>query len=172
MTLSATCSSAEARAYIHGHVATTTGQRRGLPPLPFPLNNEQLDAIRGIEDFEPLDPAQRGTNLLVVALWITEFDQANLDMQNWHTAFGEPESTFVDVDYGPDTAETLYHACGTVHCIAGFAQAMAGQSAFVVETEDYAPHALPPEAVLHFWDTNEDALAYLREVVRRHEKVS
>jgi hypothetical protein len=170
MTLSATCSSAEARAYILGF--------SGLPPLPYPLSDKQLQQLEGlctINDlgdlpaFEHLEDWQREANFLVLATWITEFDARNLDMGSWHSAITDEQAHEVLLEYNRDNAATIYHACGTAHCMAGFAQTMGGIPAFTVETCHYAAATLPAGTEQHFWLKDTEAMELMTDIVRDHE---
>lgn len=79
-------------------------------------------------------------------------DPSRFRMGNWH-------STVYD-DAG--------HACGTAHCIAGWAQELGGKAAYDMTKvygflhEPVGAALLGPDAMEHFYDTDEEALEYLR----------
>lgn len=125
----------------------------GLPKLPHIPENLNI----------PLTPQQQEENLLHVALWIVERDQENFDMENWHATWSSDHHTIVHT-----TGEEGYNECGTVHCIAGFAQVMAGPQGFTMFTESAGFALLGYEAVSHFMDTNEEGLAFLKKVIARN----
>ena len=62
-----------------------------------------------------------------------------------------------------------WHTCGTAHCIAGWAIHLAGEPGRLMESMMGAEVAglllLGTEAHQHFYDSNEQALEYLRGVV-------
>jgi hypothetical protein len=166
MTLSPNCTTDEAREYIRSF--------DGLPSLPYPLSDEQLREIEGlpivadVEDlpgFEHLENWQREANFLVLAVWITEFDARNLDMGAWHSSMPCEDISGAFLTHSRDNAETLYHSCGTAHCMAGFAQTMGGVPAFSVETCHYAEAALPAGMIQNFWEPNEEAMKLMRAFV-------
>ena len=111
-------------------------------------------------DWDPLTPEQQEENLLHVALWIVERDQGNFEMLFWH----QPALAGF---YLQSPAEQ-YHACGTVHCIAGFAQAMAGELGFKKIPERAGYLLLGQEAWQHFKDSNIEGLAFLKAVIARN----
>jgi len=129
----------------------------GLPPLPHVPGNIFADA---------LTPEQQEANLLHVALWIVERDQGNLDMVLWHDAWktsSEYWSWCTEASY-----EEGFRSCGTVHCLAGFAQAMAGEEAFATYPLDAGRRLLGMEATSHFNDDEYTALQYLNQVISRN----
>ena len=112
-------------------------------------------------DWDPLTPEQQEENLLHVALWIVELDQGNFEMNFWHQAalaFG----------FYLQSPAKQYHACGTVHCIAGFAQAMAGELSFKMQPGTAGRLLLGEEAAKHFKDSNMEGLAFLKAVIARN----
>jgi len=123
----------------------------GLPPLPhIPNNWETL-----------LTEEQQSENLLHVALWIVEHDLENFDMNNWHKAWEScTASTLI--------SEGGYAQCGTVHCIAGFAQAMCGPFGFTEYPWVVANLLLGTEAASHFQDNNSQGLAFLQSVIAEY----
>jgi len=135
----------------------------GLPPLPHIPNNIFADA---------LTPEQQEANLLHVALWIVERDQENLKMNSWHDAWANEFDIEVSGKYWEWCAEPSYeegfHSCGTAHCLAGFAQAMAGEEAFATYPLDSGRRLLGMEATSHFNDDEYTALRYLKEVIARN----
>jgi hypothetical protein len=66
-------------------------------------------------------------------------------------------------------AMQTWHTCETTHCLGGWAIHQAGPLGTLLEQTLGAPIAalllLGPEAYAHFYDSNEDALAYLRSVL-------
>ena len=126
----------------------------GLPPLPF-IPVTWLPADR-------LSPAQQEANLLHVALWVVERDSHNFDMDQWHAAWVHL--------FGITRKGSLHilNTCGTVHCIAGFSQVMAGQKGFDISPYLAGARLLGEEAAYHFHDSNEDGLAFLKEVIARN----
>lgn len=124
----------------------------GLPRLPH-IPESLFDPETGNPT---LTDEQQKANLLHVALWIVERDQANFDMDSWH---GAP-----NVQSPWPTA----NECGTVHCIAGFAQVMAGEVGFS-ESPAMAGEALLGYGTYNkFFLSNEGGLAFLREVIQRN----
>jgi len=122
----------------------------GLPKLPH-IPSE----INGYA----LTPEQQEANLLHVAIWIVEWDLDNFDMGNWHNAWNWPYQSVGKEDL---------NECGTVHCIAGFAQVMAGEVGFS-DWPAYASYCLlGGEAEGHFFDSNEEGLKFLKEVIARN----
>jgi hypothetical protein len=119
----------------------------GLPPLP------HIPATWHLSD--QLTWKQREANLLHVALWIVERDQENLEMEAWH-------ANATSLLWTP--AEQL-HFCGTVHCIAGFAQLMSGELGFEVAPYIAGRLLLGGEAEDHFMDSNEEGLDFLKAVI-------
>jgi hypothetical protein len=126
----------------------------GLPALPF-IPVTWLPADR-------LSPAQQEANLLHVALWVVERDLHNFDMGQWHAAWVHL--------FGISRKGSLHmlNACGTVHCIAGFSQVMAGQKGFEITPSLAGARLLGEEAACHFRDSNEDGLAFLQRVISRN----
>ena len=111
-------------------------------------------------DWDPLTPEQQEENLLHVALWIVERDLPNFNMFLWHG-----EATHMEWWLYP---HYTYESCGTVHCIAGFAQVMAGAKAFNLDPGKVGVLLLGPEAGYHFNDTNSEGLAFLKAVIARN----
>jgi hypothetical protein len=134
----------------------------GLPKLPHVPENW------GIE----LTPQQQEENLLHVALWIVERDQGNLNMNSWHDSWANNFGYDSDGKYskwcGEPSYEEGFHSCGTVHCIAGFAQAMAGEVAFATYPAAAGSRLLGIEAACHFNDKEHTALQYLNKVIARN----
>ena len=129
----------------------------GLPKLPH---------IPSKIDDDVLTPEQQEANLLHVALWIVERDLDNFDMALYHRAWG---SLFTRVDHGKKiTGKEAFNECGTVHCIAGFAQVMAGEVGFSVESWEAGYCLLGEEADSHFHDSNVEGLEFLKEVIARN----
>ena len=129
----------------------------GLPKLPYIPSNIFSD---------PLTPRQQEANLLHVALWIYERDTGNFNMGGWHEAWAKTCNSrqFLEWQVKP-SGEEGYHSCGTAHCIAGFAQIMCGPQAFDTDSHDAGLKLLGHQAELHFYDTDEDALAFLKLVI-------
>jgi hypothetical protein len=126
----------------------------GLPALPFiPVTWLPSDG---------LSPDQQEANLLHVALWVVERDSHNFDMDQWHAAW---VYLFGIARKGP---LHMLNTCGTVHCIAGFSQVMAGQKGFELLPETAGRLLLGGEAQCHFRDSNEDGLAFLQRVISRN----
>jgi hypothetical protein len=132
-----------------------------LDPTPGPPKLPHIPENWGIK----LTPQQQKENLLHVALWIVERDLSNFEMKYWHlswlNAWGG-ERIF------PTTAEEGYNKCGTVHCITGFAQVMAGEVGFTDKPVIVGLALLGYEAASHFMDTNKCGLAFLKEVIARN----
>ena len=126
----------------------------GLPPLPF------IPVTWCPED--RLSPAQQEANLSHVASWVVERDLHNFNMDQWHAA---PLHLFGITRKG---SLHMLNTCGTVHCIAGFSQVMAGQKGFDLNPETAGRLLLGEEAACHFRDSNEDGLAFLKEVIARN----
>lgn len=124
----------------------------GLPKLPH---------IPGVWP-DPLTPEQQEENLLHVALWIVEHDQDNLEMSYWHQITAKHKAFYLL------PAAEQHHSCGTVHCIAGFAQAMSGKWGFKVKPDSAGYLLLGKEATDHFMDSNAGALAFLKTVIDRN----
>ena len=138
------------------------------------LNPQNLDIVSGLPPLphifkssgDELTPEQQEANLLHVALWIIERDQKNLDMLVWHRAWWLND----EVKYRTWCEEASYqegfHSCGTTHCLAGFAQAMAGEEAFALTPLDAGRKLLGSEAAMHFNDFDRvTALEYLKGVI-------
>jgi hypothetical protein len=126
----------------------------GLPKLPHIPENWNVK----------LTPQQQEENLLHVALWIVERDQENFNMDYWHGSWANAWANWPL----PTFDEAGYNECGTVHCIAGFAQVMAGVQGFTTYAGDAGHALLGYEAQCHFMDTNEDGLEFLKEVIARN----
>ncbi len=121
----------------------------GLPKLPHIPENWNFQ----------LTPQQQEENLLHVSLWIVERDLDNFDMKNWHNAWNRPSQT---------VGKEAFNECGTVHCIAGFAQVMAGEVGFSELSATAGYYLLGAEAESHFHDSNEKGLKFLKEVIARN----
>jgi hypothetical protein len=126
----------------------------GLPPLPF-IPVTWLFADR-------LSPDQQEANLRHVALWVVERDSHNFNMDHWHDAWGGL------IGITRQGLPQILSTCGTVHCIAGFSQVMAGQKGFELHPETAGRLLLGVEAQGHFHDSNEDGLAFLQHVISRN----
>jgi hypothetical protein len=123
----------------------------GLPSLPhIPDNWETL-----------LNEEEQKENLLHVALWIVEHDLANFDMKYWHKAWETWKAPTLLSKGG-------YAQCGTVHCIAGFAQVMCGPFGFTLHPWIVARLLLGAEAASHFRDNNTQGLDFLKRVIAKH----
>jgi len=130
----------------------------GIPALPFiPATWLPSDG---------LSPDQQEANLLHVALWVVERDLHNFDMDQWHAAWVHL--------FGVARRGSLHmlNACGTIHCIAGFSQLMAGQMGFELTPCLAGTRLLGAEAACHFRDSNEDGLAFLKEEIARNSATS
>jgi hypothetical protein len=121
----------------------------GLPRLPHIPENLSIK----------LTPEQQKANLLLLALWIVERDLSNFDMANWHQAWGSLMSHM---------GKEAFNECGTVHCIAGTAQVMAGEVGFSEFPDRAGRLLLGDEAASHFFDNNEDGLNFLKKVIARN----
>ncbi len=97
--------------------------------------------LRGAEiDFEIATPEQAAPRIAEVAKAALASERA-LNMGDWHT-------------------------CETTHCIAGWAIQLAGDQGRALE-DKFGPHVaglslLGTEAASHFYDSNEDATAWLK----------
>ena len=64
-----------------------------------------------------------------------------------------------------------WHTCETTHCLAGWAIHQAGELGRLLEASvgNYMAglQLLGPEAAMHFYDTNEDAIKWLHDVLDR-----
>jgi hypothetical protein len=128
----------------------------GLPPLPHIPENLSIK----------LTPEQQRANLHHVARWIVERDLKNFDMANWHQAWGP---LMFRIDLGKETTgKEAFNECGTVHCIAGTAQVMAGEVGFSKLPSTAGQLLLGDEAGSHFFVTNEDGLDFLKKVIARN----
>jgi hypothetical protein len=128
----------------------------GLPPLPHIPENLRIK----------LTPEQQEANLFHVARWIVERDLGNFDMGSWHQAWG---SLFTRALHGKEImGKEAFNECGTVHCIAGTAQVMAGEVGFSELPSTAGRLLLGDEAASHFFNTNEDGLNFLKEVIARN----
>jgi hypothetical protein len=128
----------------------------GLPPLPHIPENLSIK----------LTPEQQEANLLHVARWIVERDLKNFDMAYWHQAWGPGLSR---VTCGKEVmGKKVIDECGTVHCIAGTAQVMAGEVGFSELPSTAGRLLLGGEAASHFFDSNEDGLNFLKKVIARN----
>ena len=124
----------------------------GLPKLPHIPENWDI----------ALTPQQQEENLLHVALWIVERDQQNFDMDTWHKEWDTVDGRIYS------RGEDAYNECGTVHCIAGFGQVMAQAKGFSTDPESAGYYLLGHEAQSHFMDSDEEGLAFLKEVIARN----
>lgn len=131
----------------------------GLPKLPH---------IPQTWDLASLTQQQKEENLLHLALWIVERDEKNLDMEAWHKQWLDNDA----IDYFAwckhPSKDEGYHTCGTTHCIAGFAQAMAGREAFSVDPRQAGLILLGAEAEAKFNWSNNAALLFLAAVIVRN----
>ena len=122
-------------------IRAAQNESKGLPPLPHVVVwNDYLD--QGWRA-DPLTPQQKEENLLHVALWVVEKDRSHFNMSNWKTV----------------------HDCGTTYCIGGFANAMNGSQAFQYSQGTSARRLLGDLAYNHFFDSNREGLAFLKEVI-------
>lgn len=142
-----TLSPAETTRLNFQNLDTTTG----LPPLPYIPQS----FAEGFTPDDELTPDQQEANLLHVALWIVERDRNNFYMNCWHSK-------------APVLEPTTIHNCGTVHCIAGFAQVMAGETAFSYGPEYVGHILLGEEASDRFHDDTSEGLDFLKEVIARN----
>jgi len=128
----------------------------GLPPLPHIPESLEVK----------LTPEQQEANLLHVALWVVERGLKNFDMRQWHQAWG---SLWARVGLGKEImGKEAFGDCGTVHCIAGFAQVMAGEVGFSLLPAQAGHCLLGGEASYHFIDSNKNGLEFLRKVIARN----
>jgi hypothetical protein len=127
----------------------------GLPKLPHIPENLNIK----------LTPEQQEANLLHVALWIVERDLDNFEMGSWHQAWQEELLLNLRVS---TTGKKALNECGTVHCIAGFAQVMAGEVGFSGYAQAVGYCLLGEEAECHFHDSNDEGLEFLKEVIARN----
>ena len=158
----------------------------GLPPLPhIPasfraaldacrkiFHNDESQEVPNVGDLGGLTPEQQEANLLHVALWIVERDRKNLHMMRWHKLwFDTDETTYVHWSFfGEPSNEAGFHTCGTVHCLAGFAQVMGGIGAFALSPREAGEVLLGSLAAAHFFDTDEHALVFLEQVIARNSQ--
>lgn len=168
---------------------------KGLPPLPFPLVNED----------EELTAEQQEANLLHVALWILERAGDSFNMAYYKASKYKVEdvarnrgllkeiTSLVELSSGRGSSSTLLsedrqfayvneyevgrlpkevHPCGTTFCIGGFACEMNGGSLISEEYDELAPilarELLGKEAGSNFYLNNEDAKEFLEEVIARN----
>jgi len=146
-----------------------------LSPAEITRLNLQLDTSPGLPklphipseiDDDVLTEEQQEANLLHVALWIVECDLKNFDMTHYHRAWGSSRGRMLTGK--PIEGKEAFNECGTVHCIAGFAQVMAGEVGFS-DWPKYAGYCLlGAEAECHFYDNNEKGLKFLKEVIARN----
>lgn len=137
------------------------------------------------DKFVTLTQEQRSENLLFLAEWLLAHPE-NLEMSDWHK-YG-PRGLVQDdddADYcnvycmDPNEADIWAAECGTTHCVAGHAVAMAGQAGFALEALlDSPPRAArlllglgepkyPQTATANrdvFYTSNETATAWLTRV--------
>jgi hypothetical protein len=126
--------------------------------------------IENVEELGGLTPEQQEANLLHVALWIVERDRKNLHMERWHKLwFDTDRTTYEDWSFWKDPSnEAGFNTCGTVHCLAGFAQVMGGIGAFALTPKEAGEVLLGSNAADHFFDTDEQALVFLEQVIERN----
>ncbi len=129
----------------------------GLPKLPH---------IPSKFDDDVLTPEQQEANLLHVALWIVERDLKNFDMTHYHQAWGPHAARMLTGK--PVEGKEALNECGTVHCIAGFSQVMAGEVGFSDWPNCAGHYLLGAEAESHFFDCNEQGLDFLKKVIARN----
>ena len=147
-----TCTLAEATRLNLQKLDTTPG----LPPLPHIPENLSIK----------LTPKQQEANLFHVARWIVERGLGNFDMRAWHQAWGP---LFTRTLHGKEVkGKEAFNECGTVHCIAGFAQVMAGEVGFSELPSTAGRLLLGDGAASHFFNCNEDGLDFLKEVIARN----
>ena len=127
----------------------------GLPPLPHIPDNLNIK----------LTSEQQEANLLHVALWIVERDKDNFYMGSWHRVW--EDSGFL-IQLTSFIGKEAYNQCGTVHCISGFAQVMAGEVGFSIEPWEAGRLLLGDEAEYHFHDDDDEGLAFLEDVIARN----
>lgn len=137
-----------------------------LPPLPFPidwsvLSEDLVRSIRSGEHPELLTEQQQEANKLHVALWIVERGIKTFNIGYWH---------FLPINYCLIELETFEEAnhCNTTHCIGGFAQVMSGPAAFNFHAAAVGHLTLGWEAYSYFYQANDLALEYLRQVIARN----
>jgi hypothetical protein len=128
----------------------------GLPRLPHIPENLSIK----------LTSEQQEANLLHVALWIVERDLKNFDMANWHHAWGP---LMLRTQQGKEImGKEAFNECGTVHCIAGTAQVMAGEVGFSEFPREAGRLLLGDEAASHFVNYDVDGLNFLKKVIARN----
>jgi hypothetical protein len=87
-------------------------------------------------------------------------------MGQWHQGWG---SVITRAHQGkPIYGKEAFNECGTVHCIAGTAQVMAGEVGFSLEPSKAGQRLLGDEAYSHFFDTNKLGLEFLKKVIARN----
>lgn len=129
----------------------------GLPKLPH---------IPSEIDGDALTPEQQEENLPHVAIWIVEKDLKNFDMTYYHQAWGcawDRNLTGKSIE-----GNEAFNECGTVHCIAGFAQVMSGEVGFSDWPNNAGYCLLGAEAQSHFQDNDDEGLEFLKEVIARN----
>jgi hypothetical protein len=147
-----TCTLAEATRLNLQNLDLTSG----LPSLPHIPENLSIKLTR----------EQQEANLLHVARWIVERGRDNFDMESWHQAWGYLAP---GVDHGKKImGKEAFNECGTVHCIAGFAQVMAGEVGFSELPPTAGYLLLGEEAESHFFNCNKDGLEFLKKVIARN----
>jgi len=129
----------------------------GLPKLPH---------IPSEIDDDVLTEEQQEANLLHVALWIVEWDLENFDMALYHQAWGSWRGRMLTGK--PIEGKEAFGDSGTIHCIAGFAQVMAGEVGFSDWPICAGYCLLGGEAESHFHESNEEGLGFLKEVIARN----
>lgn len=142
----------------------------GLPSLPFPIDWARVDpdckSLLGLREiFGLLTEEQQEANLLHVAVWIVERDFANFNMECWHLKETVDAST--RRTRMPESFEEA-NKCGTAHCIGGFAHIISGAAAWSFPPMFVGLLTLGSEAAHHFFDDNDTALEYLRQVIARN----
>jgi hypothetical protein len=117
-------------------------------------------------------PEFQQANLLAVAVHVLDHPET-LDMDQFH-AITSPDQykALYCQPLSPDRGSLAMAACGTVHCLAGHAICNTGPEGFELayRVGDFSAGAmlLGAEAASHFYDADDEALDFLREVIERH----
>jgi hypothetical protein len=154
MDTTAPSATARTRARIADHQL----KHPGIPtPLPFPDAKQTR-----------VYPERQRANLLQVAIWITEYDRNRFVMANYHD---QPDPGYEHLQLPAEFySEDDYNHCGTTHCIAGFAQVMAGPAAFLKHPSIVAWDLLGKAAFEHFCVSEAIALEFLQGVITAGEE--